>query len=428
MRFFGLVLLVLLAAGGHYLYANRAMLRLSVVAPTPAGAAARPDLLGPMGGSERVTTLDVWAERRAPALRRLLDDTVYGAFPEAQPVRVLARRIVEKSAFGGRGRVEEVTLATGAGAERIEWPLVLVLPTAGEGPYPTILQATFCNNTKTLEPVPLRPSAHKSPCDSESLEPLMLWVFGEHAARPPVEAILDRGYALATYYGPDVVPDDARLAAAALTKVSNPAPEPENAPGAIAAWAWSMLRALDYLDTDERFDPSATALFGHSRYGKAALLAAAQDARVDLVYALQSGTGGATLSRADAGESVAQITKAYPHWFGREFPGFAGRESALPIDQHALLALIAPRPVLLGNARRDMWSDPAGSFRAAQGASPVYRLFGAVGLDQPDLVTFNAEAQIGFFMRPGGHGITRTDWDRFLEFADLHFGRTGQTQ
>jgi len=163
------------------------------------------------------------------------------------------------------------------------------------------------------------------------------------------------------------------------------------------------------------------AVWGHSRNGKSAVLAAAFDPRIDLVIAHQAGTGGTTLSRSHNGESIEQITGAYPYWFAPGYSDYAGREDALPVDQHQLIALVAPRPILIGGAWRDNWSDPQGSFRAAQAANPVYALYGSEGLTQPDLAHFDPEADLAVFMRRGLHGVTPADWSHFLDFLDAHF-------
>jgi len=179
---------------------------------------------------------------------------------------------------------------------------------------------------------------------------------------------------------------------------------------------------VDVLEDDARIDQSAIITWGHSRYGKSALVAAAFDDRIDGVISHQSGTGGASLNRGKKGESVKAITASYPHWFANRYASFGGREEEMTIDQHHLLALIAPRPVLLGNARRDVWSDPNGAFRAAMGADPVYELAGSAGLDQKRLDAWNPDADLAFWIRAGTHGVVKEDWPAFLEFLDAHFG------
>jgi hypothetical protein len=192
--------------------------------------------------------------------------------------------------------------------------------------------------------------------------------------------------------------------------------------GVVAVWAAAFSWALDVLEADPRIDASRTAAWGHSRQGKAALLAAAFDSRIEAVIPLQAGKGGGTLTRSYAGETVKQITKSYPHWFSPAYAAYSDREADIPVDQHQLLALVAPRPMMLGNGWKDVWSDPNGAFRAAVGADPVYKLLGAKGLTQTDLRQKPNGGELEFFIRSGGHGVRVADWDEMLDFLDRWFG------
>ncbi|MBC7769837.1 MAG: hypothetical protein H7124_13730 [Phycisphaerales bacterium] len=229
--------------------------------------------------------------------------------------------------------------------------------------------------------------------------------------------MIARGYAVAVFYAGDIAPDDPVLFGEAPIRQL---PESQES-GAIAAWASLYLSAFEALRLDPRTAPSRIALWGHSRYGKAALLAAALDPRVGAVIANQSGTFGATLSSATRGESATQIMRRFPHWFPRRSTAPDHRQDADEFDQHLLLALLAPRPVLLGNAGLDRWSDPAASFAAARSASDAYALFGRDGLAQDDMRLPQLAADIAFYVRPGGHGVRSSDWDRALDFLDIHF-------
>lgn len=196
--------------------------------------------------------------------------------------------------------------------------------------------------------------------------------------------------------------------------------------GFLAAWAWGYSRALDYIVQDDELDARRIAVTGHSRFGKAALWAGALDSRIALVVESCSGLGGAKLARRNFGETVKWANLAEPDRFARNFQKYGDHEDTLPVDQHMLLALIAPRPLLVVSASEDKWADPKGEFLAAQHATPVYRLLGANGLpageEMPPADTF-LTSTLGYYRHTGAHDVTREDWERYLDFADQHLSR-----
>jgi len=395
------------------------------------GPPATPPVLGPFESAAPVETRAGWADR-APALRAAFEAAVYGAMPDASSARVVSKTVLDEAAFGGHGRLEEwvvsaaatfgeTTVETRGAMGRDGFVIEVALPKDAAGPVPAILVESFCPSWNVMpHPGVARPD------DAEDMEggffgAVATYVFGRYICTPPIETILEAGYALVEIYPGSVVPDEAEAGLAELKRLSAGHTDEATRWGAVAAWGWVFSRVIDVLEDDPRFDSGATIVWGHSRYGKSALVAAAFDPRVDGVVAHQSGTGGASLSRQKAGESVGEITESYPHWFAPAYAGYAGREEALPVDQHQLLALIAPRPVLLGNARRDVWSDPNGAFKAAEGATPAYRLFGSEGLTAETLKDFRPADHLAYWMRPGTHGVVEEDWPAFLAFLDAHF-------
>lgn len=380
---------------------------------------ASPAVLAPWRGDGAVMSAADWTGRRAPLLREAFQDLVYGRMPDL-PAAVVELREALPLEDVGAARIEQwvVRLGEGAGAPRFH--ILLALP-PGPGPAPLVIAELFCGLRAAApgrpEAVFEDPDATPGVCRSDIADPLAQLVFGRRINGPPIVGLTDRGYAVAMIYPAEVVPDEGERAPAALARLQPDVPAERRA-GALAVWAALFSRTLDVLEADSRIDAARTAFWGHSRHGKAALLAGAFDPRPAAVIAHQSGRGGASLTRSPAGETVAQITGSYGYWFS---PAFR-RAGAADIDQHMLIALNAPRPVLIGAGLGDGWSDPAGGFRAAQGADPVYRLMGSRGLTAQGLGDFDPEAGLVIWSRPGGHGVTTGDWQAFERFLAVVFG------
>jgi len=368
-----------------------------------------------------------WTTARRPELVALFEQTVYGRAP-ARP-EMLVFEVIEEAddALEGHATRKQVAIRLGDGPHAIVLDLLIYLPHARSGPAPLFVGLNFMgNHTVTADPAVRLPSSWVRNIPDRGVEdhqatPAMR---GSASSRWALTEILARGYGLATLYCGDIDPDfddGFRNGVHALYERDDTAGD---AWGTLSAWAWGLSRALDYFETDPAIDAARVAVLGHSRLGKTALWAGASDPRFALVVSNDSGCGGAALSRRRFGETVRRINTVFPHWFCTNFKAYNDNEAALPVDQHELLALIAPRPLYVASAAEDLWADPRGEFLAAHAADPVYRLLGTPGLpaDTWPEVDRPVWGSIGYHVRAGGHDVTAFDWAQYLAFADRHLG------
>jgi hypothetical protein len=324
----------------------------------------------------------------------------------------------DRAALGGKAVRKEVTIRFSDRADGPKMSLLIYQPAAGAGPWPVFLGLNFQGN----HTVHADPGITVTPAMAERAR-------GAQASRWEVEMVVARGYATATAFYGELTPDRATGLTEGVPTLFATGGAEERAPdawGAIGAWAWGLGRALDYLASDRDYDAKRVAVHGHSRLGKTALWAGAQDERFALVISNDSGCGGAALSKRIFGETVGIINKSFPHWFARNFRRYNDREADLPVDQHELLALVAPRPVYVASATEDLWADPRGEFLALVGADPVYRLLGRRGLGTDRMPAPDQPVHgdgLGYHLRTGKHDITAYDWARYLDFADRYLKR-----
>lgn len=388
-----------------------------------------PDPLRMLNG-ERVATPEQWREHRRPELKALFQHYMYGNFPPA-PDNLEARLEREdRQYFGGKATKKELSLRFGP-PKTPPVHLLLVIPNKRSAPAPVFVGLNFCGNFALVDdptiPVPDLFTVKSCPgcVDGKPTEAGR----GGQKDDWALEQSIERGYAVATCCCADIDADRNDFSDGVHPHFL-PAGRTERGPhdwGTIAAWAWGLSRCVDYLVTDRDLDPKRIAVVGHSRLGKTALLAGAFDERIALIVPNQAGTGGSSPSRKtgdarEKAESVKRINTSFPHWFCDAFKEFNDQVERLPFDQHCLVALCAPRPVLMTNAIEDRWADPDGQFRVLQAAEPVYRLLGASGLQSPtppELDQLSA-GTLGYYVRPGKHAMTRKDWKVYLDYADQY--------
>jgi hypothetical protein len=398
--------------------------------PEPAKLPAQPDLPDPLllMNGDRVKTKEDWTTKRRPELKTLFQHYMYGYMP-TDAVRIIAAiERVDKKYFDGKATKKEVTITFGP-PDMPKIHLLLVIPNNRKKAAPVFVGMNFYGNYTTVKdptlPLPTMwvPNNPKDIKDNHAAEAAR----GFQADTWNLEEVIDHGYAVATFYCGDIDPDRADKREGVqphYLKKGETKPDP-NDWGTIAAWAWGIMRAVDYLVTDDDLDKSRIIVVGHSRLGKTALLAGAFDERIAVVIPHQAGCGGTAPSRGKVGESVKRINTSFPHWFNANFKEFNDQVEKLPIDQNCLVALCAPRPVLFTNGVEDTWANPDGQFQVLQAADPVYRFLGVEGLEAKQMPEPGKliDSKLGYHIRLGKHSMGKEDWKVWLEFVDKHLGK-----
>ena len=399
-----------------------------------------PDPLVMLNG-DKVASAQQWMEQRRPELKAIFEHYMYGALPQKPAKLDFKSTVVDKNFLGGKATLKTITISIpGSDAPKID--LLLVTPNAAKKPAPVFLALNFCGN-HAIHPGPRIPLAQSwlGNCKGCTNNHATQAARGTQAADWPLEQIIDRGYALASFANADVDSDrgdvsDGVYAWLAKERTGSATNSATRDRGCIAGWAWGFHRCVDYLVTDRDLDAARICAVGHSRNGKTALLAAAFDERIALAIPHQAGCGGTAPNRVSAklaaplangrptAETMAVINKNFPHWFNAEYKKFNDAPEKLPFDQHELVALMAPRPVLLSNASGDKWANPGQQFEVLKAAEPVYKLLHAGGCDATEMPPEGklVNSKLGYYIRPGNHAMTSGDWMVFLDFADQQLG------
>ena len=369
-----------------------------------------------------------WTDHRRDEILQLFKEHVYGTMPPAtqssQPWSAKVVKDVKLKTKDGEVsvRLKEVQLKLGSQPDATVVHLAVFLPPDCEAACPAFLAYNFLGNHSlsssdqvSLNPVWNRQRQRILPTESSR---------GARSSRWPVERIVAEGFALVTLYYGDVDPD---FDDGFNNGVHAMFPQLQNRPdnwSSIGAWAWGLHRVMDYLASDSDIDTAKVVLMGHSRLGKTALWAGATDERYSIVVSNNSGCGGAALARRQYGETVQRINTVFPHWFCKNHRQYGGNEAKMPVDQHMLISLIAPRPIYIASAVEDRWADPRGEFLSALHAQPVWQLFGKEGLglasDEMPAVDQPVGREIRYHVRSGKHDVTNFDWEQYLGFASQH--------
>lgn len=359
---------------------------------------------------------EAWVAHRRSEVLRLFEDSVYGATPKRKLTVKYEVVETDPNALDGRATRKQVAALFGDDAYRLD--ILLYIPNERQGPVPGFVGLDFNGN-------------HTVHSDSKIIQRADGKERGSYASRWQVETVIDRGYALATVHRDQIDPDNYRNDFSdgihpLFYDEGQTKPKPTQW-GSIGGWAWGLSRMLDFLETEQAIDASRVGVIGHSRLGKTALWAGAQDTRFALVISNNSGCGGAALYRRCYGERIHHMLKPVGYWFCTNHHQYQQKEHELPVDQHMLMALVAPRPLYVASATNDRWADPKGEFLAAKFASPVYELFDKTALSKHEMPEPDQPIQtiIGYHLRTGDHDVTEYDWQQYLKFADRHL-KTGK--
>lgn len=374
-----------------------------------------PDLLVSPKSGVKIKNPTDWEKFGRPETAKIFEDEIYGVRPP-RPSEEKFELLESAEVFGGIGTRKQFRATLSDRGGSVSFDILLFVPKFdGSKKFPAFAGLNFQGNDATSFDEAIR----QNPLKRRR---------GVAARRWPYEEILRRGYAIATFCYHDIQPDKAKLfpEAGALKIFAD-----ENITlncGGIALWSWGLSRLADFLESQKEIDSSKIVFVGHSRLGKTSLLAGAFDKRAAIVITNNSGCMGSALSRRCFGETLALMHKPVPHWLRFSAAKFNNNENSLPIDQHQLMALVAPRPLYVTSASEDLWADPRGELTSLVEASKIYKVYGAKNL--PTMRDFKVESpfhgDVGYHIRKGKHDVLIYDWENWMNFTDKFFFPTSK--
>ena len=363
-----------------------------------------------MADGTAVTSPEEFEARKAEILA-LFQEYVYGALP--QDGFTTSFEIVEEGeALEGTAVRKQIKITVTTEKGSSDALMLLYIPKQ-DAPAPVVIGLNSNGNHAALEDEAILPSYAFDTEDGSWKEKR-----GEKAYRWNIRDSVSRGWAVATIYFGDFAPDSGKTYASRVISLFD-----EEEFMAVGAWSFGLMRAVDYMMEDSAIDSGHIAVVGHSRLGKAAVWAGANDQRIGLVISNDSGNSGASLSRGNHGETVKSINLAFPHWFCSKYSDYGGKETALPVDQNLLLAAIAPRQLYVASAEGDLWADPQGAFNSLQSAKSAFALYGreVIGEEDPAVDTAFFCESMGYHVRSGWHDMQAEDWRFYLDYMDQYF-------
>lgn len=347
-----------------------------------------------------ITDKKVWENVRRSELLQLFEKHVYGRMPKDFDKIEFSVKKEKKGVMNGQANLKEALITVYRKGKHVGINLILLTPAASKKAVPVFL---LINNRTVRNTAPERDTISG------------FW---------PAEKIIAAGYAAAAFQVNDAAPDNkTTFQNGVMALYPEELPRPDGMK-AIGSWAWAASRVMDYFEKEKTVDAKKVVLVGHSRGGKTSLWASAQDTRFAICVSNNSGNTGAALSKRNFGETVKIINTSFPHWFADNYKKFNGRESELPVDQHMLIALVAPRPVYVTNATLDLWADPTGTYLALRNAEPVFNLYGVksnLPTERPATNHPYISKPLSYHIREGKHNLDFFDWDQFIKLAKIYF-------